>query len=156
MNRDELEIKIAEASEGELTAADLAELENELIKWPDLKQDFEAIMHLPEIDRAYPVAEIKHFSLQIDAIRRQIHEQDHEKEHFSEFSLFIFKKYALAASILIVVGSSALFFSDDSFVNSQETVPAEELFAYQAEAAASEEYMVQIDNLLFDENSDEY
>jgi len=156
MNRDELERKIAEASEGELTAADLAELENELIKWPDLKQDFEAIMNLPDIGRAYPVAEIQKFSSQIDTIRRQIREQDHTKDHFSEFSLFIFKKYALAASILIVAGSSALFFSDDSFVNSQETVPAEELFVYQAEAAASEDYMVQIDNLLFDENSDEY
>jgi hypothetical protein len=156
MNRDELERKIAEASDGDLAPAALAELEKELANWPDLKQDFAAIMNLADLQQAYPVEDKVQFSSQINAIQRQIRELNHPKEEFSELSLHIFKKYALAASILIIAGSSALFLSDNAMVNTTEAAAAEEVFVYQTEGAASDNYMLQIENLLLDQNSDEY
>lgn len=156
MNRDELERKIVEASEGELTLNELADLEKELTNWPELKRDYTAIRNLPDLNRAYPVADKKQFSSQIDAVLLKVHEQNRGKEEFTELSLHIFKKYALAASILIIAGSSAMFLSDNSAAVMQETPMGQELFAYQNEAAASDNYMMQIDNLLLGENDDEY
>jgi len=155
MNREELERKIAEASEDRLSPAEITALENELIKWPELQKDYLAIMSLPDIGQAYPVAEGRHHSQQIDHLLGLITKQNRENDQFTELSLHLFKKYALAASILIIAGSSALFMSDAPDGNTQESLAVDELFTYQAESTASDNYMVQIDNLLLDENSDE-
>lgn len=156
MNREELKQKIAEASDGGLTAAETAELEFELKKWPELQQDYQAIMRLPNFEKAFPVKATKEHSDQIDNILGIIKSKDHKNEQFTELSLYIFKKYALAASILILAGSSALLISNESAVNTQGSSSSDELFTYEAEGAASDNYMIQIDNLLLDENSDEY
>lgn len=155
MNKDELERKIAEASDGGLTPAEVADLENELLNWPELQRDYKAIMRLPDFDQAYPVANVNQHSYQIDQLVGLIDKQNRENEQFTELSLHIFKKYALAASILIIAGSSALFMLDDTAVYMQDSPTFDELFIYQEEGTASDNYMVQIDNLLLDENSDE-
>src|SRR6056297_1120872 len=155
MKREELERKIAEASEGALAPDEVAALENELKNWPGLNKDYLAIMSIPNIEQAYPVAEVMHHSGQIDHLLNLIGKQNRENAPFTELSLHLFKKYALAASILIIAGSSALFMSDAPDGNTQESLAVDELFTYQAESTASDNYMVQIDNLLLDENSDE-
>jgi hypothetical protein len=156
MNREELEQKIAEASDGVLTAAEIAELEFELKKWPELQQDYQAIMSLPNFEKVFPLKATKEHSEQIDNILGIIKSKYHKNEQFTELSLYIFKKYALAASILILAGSSALLISNESAVNTQGSSSSDELFTYEAESSASDNYMIQIDNLLLDENSDEY
>jgi len=156
MNRDELERKIAEASDGGLSPAELANLENELRNWPDLQQDYISIMSLPEVDQAYPVAGVKHHAGQIEQLLGLINKQNRENEQFTHLSLHLFKRYALAASILIIAGSSAMFMSENATSNTENSAAIDQLFMYQTEGTASDNYLVQIDNLLLDENSDEY
>jgi len=156
MKREELERKIAEASEGALAPDEVAALENELKNWPGLNKDYLAIMSIPDIEQAYPVAEVRHHSGQIDHLLSLIGKQNRENAPFTDLSLHLFKKYALAASILIIAGSSALVMSADPAANTQGSSAADELFTYQTESTVSDNYMVQIDNLLLDENSDEY
>lgn len=156
MKRDELERKIAEASDGELTPAEIVALEQELESWPDLQKDYAALASLPDFHQAYPIENKRKFSTQIHEIYRKIGEQNQKNDHFSELSLLIFKKYALAASILIMAGSSALFLSDAARLNPQDSVATDEFVLYQIEGSASDNYMVEIDNLLLDGNSDEY
>lgn len=156
MKRKEIEQKIAEASDGGLSSAEIDALEAELKKWPELQRDYRMIMALPNIEQAFPAKPATGHSAQIDNILGQIKNRYHKNEQFTELSLYIFKKYALAASILILAGSSALLTLNDSALNTQENDLTDEVMMYQAENAASDNYLLQIDNLLLDENSDEY
>jgi hypothetical protein len=154
MNRETIEQKIAEASDGLLSSVELEALEEELKSWPELQQDYYDIVNLPEIETVFPAGTVEQHSDQINHLLGMLEKQNHNNEHFTELSLHIFKKYALAASILIIAGSSALFMSNDS-VELQNSASAEQLFTYQAEGEAIDNYMVQMDNLLLDGNSDE-
>lgn len=155
MNREELERKITEASDKELSPDEVADLELELKSWPKLQKDYYRIMKLPDIEAAFPIKAAEDHAANIDEIMGLIRYENVGNEPFTVLSLQLFKKYALAASILIIAGSSALFMKDNTAVNSQDFTEIGELYTIQTEATAIDNYMVEIDNLLLNENSDE-
>lgn len=147
MKRNELKHKIADASEGELSGDDLKKLESELSNHPDLKADFEQIMKLPSLNEAFEKKDSAHFSNQIMDIKQAIRGLEKYDESFAEISFSWFRRYALAASVLIMAGSAALYFPgyfSEEFMNE----PAlEELFMPIESETLTDEYVVYIDEL---------
>ncbi len=152
MNRTELIIRITDASDGILTPDELRQLETDLQQYPDLMSDYKAIMKLPELDPVYPQAGQAHFTGRIAAIQNQIAAANRapqgEPPVFYELSLLWFKKYALAASLLIVALTSVSTWlqSGEEYVDS--AVMMDEFF-YLADENEADAYVMYLDEFYF-------
>lgn len=148
MIREYLEQKIAEASEDELSPAELQSLQNELKKWPDLQADFQRIMDLPPISEAYGLNDVSSFSHQISEIKQAIDNFPGDEVTFSEISLLWFRRYALAASLLIVAGSATVYMPG-LFNESDVLEPALDEWVIPAESdSPADTYVLYIDDLI--------
>lgn len=150
MTREYVEQKIAEASEGELTSSELNNLRKELKNWPDLQADFELIMDLPPISEAYKLNDISSFSYQISEIKHAIRKPLEEKDSFSEISLLWFRRYALAASILILAGSATLYMPGLSNESDSLEPALDEWIIPTDDVSPADTYVLYIDDLIIE------
>lgn len=106
MKRSELISRITDASDGMLSAEERQQLEYDLQQYPDLLEDYQAIMTLPDPVSIYPVQKNEVFIQKIEELQSQISKKHETHTGFYELSVTWFKQYALAASLLIVALTS--------------------------------------------------
>ncbi|PWN06343.1 hypothetical protein [Rhodohalobacter mucosus] len=138
MKRNELENRINDAADGLLTDAERVVLERELEQYPDLMQDYRDIMALPDISGIYGTEDEHRDASSIRSIRERLIEH----EPFSMASVFWFKKFALAASLLILTASSLAGFLTGAFSGAAYTdaITADELI-YPQDPSFADEYV---------------
>ncbi len=147
MNREELERLIVDASDGILNASEIQKLEAELQNYPDLYQDYRAIMNLPDLHKLYQTdSEASQHLSSIQSIKQGIREISNKANSFEVITLDWFRRYALAASIAIFAITSVF-----SFVRSQNTeanseMVAEEYF-YPADESTTDSYVFYLEEL---------
>jgi hypothetical protein len=152
MKRTELETRITDASDGILTPEELHQLETNLQEHPDLLADYHAIMQLPEIEPLYPKPDKSFFTARIAEIRNQIKVNEKvpvSSPVFYEFSLVWFKRYALAASLMIVAITSVFSLMQPDAEYFDSAVVIDELF-YPTEERAADVYVIYLDDFTLD------
>lgn len=146
MNRTELEAKIIDASDGTLNRNEHRRLEKELAKHPDLLADYHAIMQLPDISRAFPADENK-IETGIKAVQETIALQaTREEASFYDISFSWFRKYALAASVLIVACTGILTLFHNGEDPGDFNTILNEIF-YPEEISQAEDYVLYLEEL---------
>jgi hypothetical protein len=116
MKREELEIKINDAADGLLNPSDLNRLEEELKAYPGLMEEYRSVMSLPDFSGIYGSAESHRNDIHVHRILKQL-EQETPSASFDHLTITWFKKYALAASLLILATTSAFYFSQPELLN---------------------------------------
>jgi hypothetical protein len=142
MTPDELEIFINDAADGLLNKAELKNLEKALEAYPGLMQDYRDIMNLPDFNQAYGSVEAYQNHQQVERILDGLNQID-EKTTFYNTTVVWFKKYALAASLLIFAMTSVFYFTQPEILNGDISF---EEFYYPDEAIASEDYATYLDD----------
>jgi hypothetical protein len=139
MTREQLEILINDAADGDLTEAERMTLEREMESYPDLREDYREILSLPDVSGIYGSTEEYRDASRIRKIRELLIETD--EDSFSLASLFWFRKVALAASLLILAASSLTGFLTGTLADTPttESVTLDELI-YPSEQNPVEEY----------------
>lgn len=141
--REQLEIKIAEASEGELTPGQITRLEEQLKAFPDLLEDYHAIMQLPELNAAF-THQPKQMEIGMAALKNRIKGQYDDNTAIFDISLTWFRRYAVAASILIA-GLATIFTLTSNGDDPYDFVGTyNELFFPETEADG-EEYVIYLE-----------
>lgn len=142
MSPDELEVIINEAADGLLNKDELKNLEKALEAYPGLMQDYRGIMNLPDFNRAYGSLESFQNHRQVERILDGLDQID-EKTTFYNTTVVWFKKYALAASLLIFAITSVFYFTQPEILNGDISF---EEFYYPEEVSASEDYASYLDD----------
>lgn len=148
MSREELERMIVDASDGELNASEIEKLESELQHHPDLLQDYQAIMGLPDFADLYDTdLDTDRHQASIDEIKGNLYKQLSEPNSFEMVSLNWFRRYALAASLAIFAITSIFTFvqQQSEQVESEEVV--EEMFYPVDETSIAESYVLYFEGL---------
>lgn len=142
--RLELEHEINRASEGELNEQEVADLKKRLEDYPDLLEGYREIMNLPDLSIAYSTIHPDNDRLdrKINQILTSIEDLEEPMAVFGEMAVYWFKRYALAASILIAAVTTGIYFN-------QSTQPEAEFFMeelfYPSEDEAAEPYVLYLD-----------
>ncbi|WP_234567370.1 hypothetical protein [Rhodohalobacter sp. 614A] len=148
MKREELERLIVDASDGVLTASEIEKLENELHKHPDLYEDYQSIMKLPDLSTLYPAdLQTENFGRSIQNIKQSIRDFSYVPDSFEVISLNWFRRYALAASLAVFAITSlfSLIPFGKEQVDSEEVV--EEYFYPVDENSIAENYVLYLEDL---------
>lgn len=142
MNREELERLIVDASDGVLNEAEITELENQLQDYPDLYEDYQAIMKLPDMGQLY-VGGLNDLQYQssIQSIKQSIRDISIKADSFEIVTLDWFKRYALAASIAIFAITSVFSLIQSQDVETDSEIVAEEYF-YPADESTTDSYVL--------------
>ncbi|MCC5940746.1 MAG: hypothetical protein JJU37_04325 [Balneolaceae bacterium] len=147
LKRIQLERKIADAADGQLSEEELEGLKTELQPYPDLMQDFEEMMGLPDLTNLFgEVADAGRFHHQIESIHREIIGFETTHQSFEEVTIYWFKRYAVAASIAILALSS--FYSLSTGINGQfdDDVLISDLF-YSGPESDADEYVIYLEEI---------
>lgn len=136
--QDELEIRINDAADGLLDDTELQKLEDDLQKHPELLEQYHQIMALPDLSGVY--GELSSYRNE-PGVRRILNElgQIEQNGSFENITMLFFKRYALAASILMLAVSSLFYVTMPEMTVSGE-VAFEELL-YPAEDPLGEDYI---------------
>jgi hypothetical protein len=137
MTREKLETKIIDAADGLLSEKELHRLEGELRNHPDLLEDYRSIMSIPDMTGIYGTTGSHRNDISVHRILKKI-EQEELAASFDTLSVTWFKKYALAASLLILAVSSLFYFTQPELMNGD--LPFEELF-YPFDEISGEDYV---------------
>ena len=106
-NREELERLIVDASDGLLNSNEVENLEKKLQNYPDLYRDYKSIMNLPDLGNIYQAEmDVDHHQPAIHKIKRGIRDLSYSHESFEIITLNWFRRYALAASLVIFAVTS--------------------------------------------------
>lgn len=137
---DRLEIRINDAADGLLNRQEIADLEKELQAHPDLLKDYHSIMGLPDFSTIYGELQEYQNKNQVSLILKKIGLIDSSKPamNFENITVLWFKKYALAASFLILAVTSVFNLSQQGIADTD--IALEELF-YPESDEASDEYV---------------
>jgi len=100
MNTTELQNRITDAADGQLTKQELRQLENELQAWPHLLEDYRMIMALPDLKSAAGNSDLYRDSAHLQQILNALDRE--EENNFQMLSIHWFRRYALAASLLFL------------------------------------------------------
>lgn len=147
MTREELERFIVDASDGVLNASEIVELERELQDHPDLYEDYQAIMKLPDLNRLYQIdSEVVRHQSSITSIKQSIREISEKAESFEMVTLNWFKRYALAASFAIFAITSVFSFIQSQNVEVESEMITEEYF-YPADESTTDSYVLYLEEL---------
>ncbi len=152
MKRTELEARITDASDGILTPEEIRQLETDLQVFPDLQDDYYTIMKLPEPEAAYPKPGNELFTARINEIRKQIAEEVETPGNnpaFYELSLVWFKRYALAASLLIVTMTSVISWLQPVQEYTDTATIMNDLF-YSLDESDADAYVAYLDDFTLD------
>ena len=140
--REELEIRIVDAADGSLSEDELRKLEGQLQAYPDLLQSYEKIMYLPDLSGVYGDLSLYQNDIQVHGILNQIEKTDRVKGSFEEVAIFWFKKYALAASLLILAVTSLFYLTQPETANGE--LSPDEIF-YSYEQSSADDYVLYLD-----------
>ncbi len=140
-----LEHQIARAADGELNRQELERLKRDLNMHPDLERLYHQIVALPDLSEAYPGVTGTRHSSQIDRLLKQIDLSELPQPLFLDTAIVWFRKYALAASILIMAVTSIFYINRDD-TSASADVSINELFYGQDEPEA-ETYVLYLDEL---------
>lgn len=147
MKRDELERLIVDASDGMLNASEIRKLEAELQNYPDLYEDYQAIMKLPDLHKLYqPNLETVQHQSSIQSIKQSIREVSKKGNSFEMVTLDWFRRYALAASIAIFAFTSVFSFMQSQDRETDSEMIAEEYF-YPADESTTDSYVFYLEEL---------
>ena len=147
--REELERDIVDAADGLLAASQIERLEAELALYPDLYQDYRAIMEIPDLGAAYGKGTDRfRDDLHIHRIQKMVREDSVRSGSFDEVTVTWFRKYALAASFIIFAISSLTHYMPPFPPGLDEPVVSDYLYAY--EESDTEAYVTYL-NELFDQ-----
>lgn len=148
MRREELERKIIDAADGVLTASETENLEQELAHYPDLQQDYRNITELPDLTSAYEQNTDRFRNdIHMHRIRNLIDNKYNLTKSVEEITVAWFKKYALAAAILIFSLTSLTHLFLPQFYGGQsEIIPSELLYPY--EESNAEAYVIYLDEFI--------
>lgn len=145
--RIQLERKIADAADGQLSDAEILQLEAELQQYPDLLQDYEEIMSQPDLANLYgEVEDISSFSFQIESINQAISKYNREHQSFEEVTIYWFKRYAVAASIGILVLASVFNLSAGSSGQYDDTQVISEML-YPNQQSDVDDYVLYLEEI---------
>ena len=137
---DRLQIRINDAADGLLNRQEIEDLEKDLKSHPNLMSDYQNIMAMPPLSTLY--GELKEYQneSQVSLILNKIGLTENRKPsmNFDNITVLWFKKYALAASILILAVTSVYNMSQPEI--SDTDIALEELF-YPESDIASDEYL---------------
>lgn len=147
MKREELERLIVDASDGVLNTSEIQKLEAELQDYPDLYEDYRAIMNLPDLNRLYHMdSEIVQHQSSIQSIKQGIRELSNKANSFEVITLDWFRRYALAASITIFAVTSLFSFVQSQNTETESEMVAEEYF-YPADESTTDSYVLYLEEL---------
>lgn len=147
MNREELERRIVDASDGVLNTSEIKKLENELENHPDLYEDYLAIMRLPDFSHLYQVNLKNGYQSSIRKIKQDIRDLSYVPDSFEVISLNWFRRYALAASLAIFAITSMFTFIQQRDVQVDRDEVVDELFYPLDESSVAENYVLYLEDL---------
>lgn len=136
--QEELEIRINDAADGLLSEAALQKLEQDLQKHPDLLEQYQEIMAMPDLSNVYGELNSYRNEPRVNRILNEIRVIE-QSTSFENISMLFFKKYALAASILMLAITSIFYITMPEMATNGE-IAFEELL-YPAEEPAGEDYI---------------
>ncbi|GEM_PF-1307168 len=151
-NRDVLQQKIIDACDGKLTQNEETTLLSELEQYPDLYQDYLELRQLPDLKSAYPAPESAYRN---DFHMKRIHdliskEKINQLISFDDVIVTWFKRYAIAA-ILLILGTISLVQINPEFLsNDADSIVSELVYSY--EESIAESYVLYLEDLM--ENDD--
>ncbi len=121
MKREKLQQKITEAIDGHLTSGELRKLESELQNYPDLEEEYQA-MRSEELSGALETAipEVRPGIEQLRMLR------SHLENPFYSTVVVMFKRYFLAASLLLAVFATGMHL----LIDQQPAVAEDALFEW--------------------------
>lgn len=138
--QDDLEIRINDAADGLLSESDVQKLEQDLQSHPDLLKQYHEIMALPDLNGVYGELGSYRNDIRVNKILNKISE-DEQTTSFENITMNFFRKYALAASILVLAITSIFYISmPEMSANGDGDITFEELL-YPAEEQAGEDYI---------------
>lgn len=147
LKRIQLERKITDAADGQLSEEEMEGLKTELQQYPDLKQDFEEMMGLPDLTNLFgEVADAGRFQHQIESIHREVIGYERTHQSFEEVTIYWFKRYAVAASIAILALSSLFSLSTDIDRQFDDDIVISELF-YSGTESDADEYVIYLEEI---------
>jgi hypothetical protein len=150
MKRKELEQKITDAADGLLTASEIRLLEEKLKHYPDLQQNYRDIMNLPDLSAAYTSGPYKFRNdLHIHRIRKLIQSEDKHLNTLGEITIKWFRKYALAAVVLIFGLTTISHIFLQQYSDRPDELPVTELI-YAYEESSAEEYVTYLDEIIIE------
>ncbi len=141
MKPEELEVIINDAADGLLSRDERKELEKTLETHPELLQDYRSIMKLPDMKNIYGKAASYSNPQQAHNILHLLDKED-EKTTFYNTTVVWFRKYAIAASLLILALTSIFYVTQPELLNGDITF---EEFYYPDEELESENYATYLD-----------
>lgn len=147
MNREELERWIVDASDGVLNTSEIEKLENELQSYPDLYEDYLAIMRLPDFSHLYQVNLKTGYQSSIRKIKQDIRDLSYVPDSFEVISLNWFRRYVLAASLAIFAITSMFTFIQQRDVQVDRDEVVGELFYPLDESSVAENYVLYLEDL---------
>lgn len=136
--QDDLEIRINDAADGLLNEADMQKLEQDLKSHPDLLKQYHEIMALPDLSGVYGELNSYRNDIRVHHILTEISEAE-QTTSFEHISMSFFRKYALAASILVLAITSIFYISIPE-ISANGEITFEELL-YPAEEPVGEDYI---------------
>lgn len=141
---ERLEIRINDAADGLLNRQEIADLEKDLQAYPDLLKDYHNIMGLPDFTNIYGELKEHQNRSQISLILKKIKRTENHNPsiNFENITVTWFKKYALAASILILAVSSVFNLSQPDVVDTE--IALEELI-YPESDVTTDDYVTYLD-----------
>lgn len=145
---EELERRINDAVDGFLNQAEVRKLEEELKLYPDLLQDYENVMPMQDFTNAYG-ENLEPFQnhLQVNRIQDLIEKEWEKSRTFEEIAVIWFRKYALAAALLVFGLTSLTHFVLPPYYAGQEEMDVPELL-YPFEESTAEVYVIYLDELI--------
>ncbi len=145
-NLSKLESEILRASENELTDRERKELEKKLEQNPELKKVYKEITNMPDLSKAYDYNLLsgKEIDGRVDHLLGIIEQEESNSKSFANLSIHLFKRYALAASIIFLALTSSFYFSYS--VNPDNDFLVEELL-YPIEESDTETYVYYLEQL---------
>tara|TARA_R100001143_G_scaffold37173_1_gene34688 strand:- start:34758 stop:35225 length:468 start_codon:yes stop_codon:yes gene_type:complete len=141
---ERLEIRINDAADGFLNQKEIADLEKDLQAHPELLKDYYSIMDLPDFSNIYGELNEHQNRNQISVILNKIGltKSQNPGLNFENITVLWFKKYALAASFLILAITSVFNLSQPGVADTE--IALEELI-YPESDVVSDDYVTYLD-----------
>ena len=143
MNRQNLQNRITDAADGVLTEPEQLELEKELESWPDLLEEYRMIMALP--DPAIASGDVSHYHDE-EHLRQILQAMDEtDPVSFQRLTITLFRRYALAASLLFLAVSAGFNFSSRQVATEPEEIGQ---LIYSDTGLQGSDYLTLIDQVI--------
>lgn len=149
--REELERLINDAVEGMLNSADSEALEAELKHHPDLQKDYHTLMNIPDPAKAYSdVSGAFRDDRRMRYVQAMVRAEYEAGQPVGELIFTLFKRYGLAASLLVFGAISITNIIISLEQDGHEEIPLNEIF-YNVNTDDSGEYLIYLDQWMMED-----